>query len=496
LVTRNGLAVSGDEPGDPAIGALKGLIRTWRFPGEAARILGDEPDVGATLVDLDSAGDVVATLIRELDSPARDDVIAWREERRYVERLSRATLDADHGPAVVRVDGSYIVTGGLGGLGMVVTRWLVRRGAGRLVLNGRTEPSDGQQSELADLANGTEIVFVPGDIASPGVAERLVAAAEETGRPLRGVVHAAGVLADAQAGVLTRQELERVWAPKVAGALSLHVATATRPLDWWVGFSSVVSLLGLPGQMAYASANAWLDALAAWRRAAGLPANTINWGQWSDVGMSRSLAYSSLDPITPAEGIEALESLAGSNLVRAGVARLRLDRALVTTPEFRDLGYFDRLVGEFDTVIADSRSIVGDGDRSAVPVLDWSQIPAANRLGELTVRLQGIFARELRMRASKIDVHQPFPALGIDSMMGMSILRETQRLVGVDLSANKMFNHPTISSLAAYLAGELALQQIPEDDSDEPLLDSPGGVLDALFESVESGPAGNERGGV
>ena len=271
LVTRNGLAVTVADRGDPAIGALKGLIRTWRFPGEAARVLGGEPDVGATLVDLDSSDDVVATLIRELDSPARDDVIGWREGRRYVERLSRASLDPSGGPAVVRADGSYIVTGGLGGLGMVVTRWLAARGAGRLVLNGRTEPSDSQQRELADLANGSEIVFVPGDIASPGVAERLVATAEETGRPLRGVVHAAGVIAGGQGAALTRQELERVWAPKVAGALSLHAATATHPLDWWVGFSSVASLMGLPGQMVYASANAWLDALGSWRRAWGCP---------------------------------------------------------------------------------------------------------------------------------------------------------------------------------------------------------------------------------
>jgi malonyl CoA-acyl carrier protein transacylase/acyl carrier protein len=493
LVTRNGLAVRGADRGDPAIGALKGLVRTWRFPGEAARVLGGEPDVGATLVDLDSSDDVVAILIRELDSPARDDVIGWREGRRYVERLSRASLDAGGGPAIVRADGSYIVTGGLGGLGMVVTRWLAARGAGRLVLNGRTEPSDSQQRELVDLANGSEIVFVPGDIASPGVAERLVAAAEETGRPLRGVVHAAGVIADGQGAALTRQELERVWAPKVAGALSLHAATATHPLDWWVGFSSVASLMGLPGQMVYASANAWLDALGSWRRAKGLPATTINWGQWSDIGLSRSLAYTAVDPITPAEGIEALESLAGSNLTRAGVARLRLDRALVTTPEFRDLGYFDRLVGEFDTVVAHNRSVVGD-PVPAVAAPDWSRIPAENRIGELETRLRAILARELRMSPSAIGVDKPFPELGLDSMMAMTILRESQRLVGIDMSATMLWNHPTVSSLAAYLAEMLAPQQVPQKSDADMTLDSESSVLDELFDSVESASAGRESG--
>ena len=127
-----------------------------------------------------------------------------------VRRSMQASQDA-----VVRADGSYIITGGLGGLGMVVARWLVERGAGRLILNGRTEPSDDQRRDLADLANGAEIVFVAGDIASPGVAERLVAAAEETGRPLRGVVHAAGVTGDGIVAALTREGMERVWAPKV-----------------------------------------------------------------------------------------------------------------------------------------------------------------------------------------------------------------------------------------------------------------------------------------
>ena len=473
LITRNGLAVHGDEPGDPAIGALKGLIRNWRFPGEAARVLADEPDLGATLVDLDEADGLenfVAAFLSELESPASDDVIARRAEHRYVERLSRATLDAGERDAVVRADGSYIITGGLGGLGMVVVRWLVERGAGRLVLNGRTDPSDAQRRDLADLANGAapasssgqpEIVFVSGDIASAGVAERLVAAAEETGRPLRGVVHAAGVTGDGIVAGLTQEGMERVWAPKVAGALRLHAATATRQLDWWVGFSSMASLLGLPGQLAYTTANAWLDALVAWRRASGLPATAIGWGQWSDVGMSRSLTYSVLDPITPGEGVEALESLVGGNLTRVGVGRMRLDRAIAAIPEFRELGYFERMVEEFDTSSVDDRSTVDDRDRSVAPVRDWSQIPAENRCNELTIRLRAILARELRMPASAVDVDQPFPELGLDSMMAMTVLKQTQQLAGIDLSASMLWNHPTISSLAAYIAEMLAPQEVP-----------------------------------
>jgi phthiocerol/phenolphthiocerol synthesis type-I polyketide synthase D len=496
LVTRNGLTVTGDERGDPAIGALKGIIRTWRFPGELARVLADEPDLWATLVDLDEADgleNVVAALMRELALPARDDVIAWRQQRRYVERLTRATLDTREHDAAVRAD-SYVVTGALGGLGMVVARWLVDSGAGRLILNGRTDPSNAQRRDLAALSARTEIAFVRGDIASPGVAERLVSAAEETGRPLRGVIHAAGVLDDGLVAALSRSGLERVWAAKALGALRLHEATVNRELDWWVGFSSMAAVLGLPGQVAYATANAWLDALVAWRRASGLPATAINWGQWSDVGIGRSVTLSVLDPITPAEGIEALESLLSGKVTRVGVARLRLDRAVAATPEFRELGYLERVIDEFDSMSIDDSSTTGDGDRSTPSVRDWSQMSTEDLCAELQIELRAILSRELRTPASAVDVNQPFPELGLDSMMAMTVLRETQQLVATDLSANMLFNHPTISSLSAYLAEMLAPQQLPQDDDADRTMDAASSVLDELFDNVESASAGIESG--
>jgi phthiocerol/phenolphthiocerol synthesis type-I polyketide synthase D len=497
LVTRDGLSVHDHEAGDPAIGALKGLIRNWRFPGEAARVLAGEPDLGATLLDVGSA-DVVAALTDELSAATGDDVVALREDGRYVERLVRATLDGGHHEAVVRADGSYIITGGLGGLGTVVTRWLVERGAGRIVLNGRSEPSEAQREYMAGLGEGTEVVFVAGDIATAGVAERLVAAAEETGRPLRGLVHGAGVTGDGLVSALTREGLERVWAAKVAGALRLNAATTTRELDWWVGFSSMATLLGLPGQLAYATGNAWLDALMTWRRASGLPATAINWGQWSDVGMSRALTYSVLDPITPDEGIEALQNLVGGPLNRVGVGRLRLDRAVAATPEFRDLDYFGKVVSEFDAAVGvPSAEHRATGDGAGAPAAappDWSTLSTEDRLSELQTRLQAILGRELRMSPSAINLDAPFPELGLDSMMAMTVLKETKKLVGRDVSANMLFNHPTISSLAVYVAGLLAPPDLPEEDTADPAADSASSVLDELFDSVESASAGSESG--
>ena len=421
-------------------------------------------------------------------------MVALREDGRYVERLVRATLDGGRHDAVVRADGSYIITGGLGGLGTVVTRWLVERGAGRIVLNGRSEPSDAQREYMAGLGEGTEVVFVAGDIADAGVAERLVAAAEETGRPLRGLVHGAGVTGDGLVTALTRDGLERVWAPKVAGALRLNAATADREMDWWVGFSSMATLLGLPGQLAYATGNAWLDALMTWRRASGRPATAINWGQWSAVGMSSKLTYSVLDPITPDEGIEALQTLVGGPLNRVGVGRLRLDRAVAATPEFRELDYFDRIASEFEAAVVEHQAVGEDAVAAVAEAPDWSALSTEDRLSELQTRLQAILGRELRMSPSAISLDAPFPELGLDSMMAMTVLKETKKLVGLDVSANMLFNHPTISSLATYVAGLLAPPDAPEEDSVGSAGEPERSVLDDLFDSVESASAGSESG--
>jgi phthiocerol/phenolphthiocerol synthesis type-I polyketide synthase D len=439
LVTRNGLVV-GDESGDPAVGALSGLIRVLAY---------EHPDLRATLVDLDAAADVVERLATELGWSGGDDVIGWRGQRRYAQRLTRATLQAPERKPIIRPECSYIVTGGLGGIGMVVTRWLVDRGAGRIVLNGRSHPSDEQRQRLADLESRAEIVVVPGDISAPGVAERLVTAAEETGLPLRGVVHSAAVIDDSLAATLSTESLERVWAPKAGGALRLHESTSGRELDWWVGFSSVASLLGSPGQGAYACANAWLDALVAWRRAAGLPATAINWGQWSDVGVARSLTLSALDPITPTEGIEALEWLVGGDLARAGVARLRLDRAAAAFPEIRELGYFASMVEELDAL--------GDGG-------DW---PGPDALRELDpAEAQRIITTRLRERvsaimgyadASGLQTNQPLTELGMDSLMAVRIRNTVRGDFGVEPPVALLLQGATLTDLTSDLAGQLGL---------------------------------------
>jgi phthiocerol/phenolphthiocerol synthesis type-I polyketide synthase D len=281
------------------------------------------------------------------------------------------------------------------------------------------------------------------------VAERLVTAAEETGLTVRGVVHGAAVLDDQIFANLSKESLERIWAPKAAGALRLHEATANRELDWWVGFSSTSSLLGSPGQGAYACASAWLDALVSWRRAAGVPAITINWGQWSEVGVARSLAFSALDPIAPAEGIEALEAVLAGGLTQVGVTRLRLDRAAAAFPEIQQLGYFATLAEELD-VESEADDWAGPG---ALRDVDAAE---ANRI--VTARLRGRIPAIMGYpKDCGVETDQPLTELGMDSLMAVRIRNVVRGDFGVEPPVALLLQGASLADLAADLIRQLGL---------------------------------------
>ena len=454
LVTRGGLVVrdgaDSAESGDPVAGTLRGVVRVLAY---------EHPALQTTLVDLDPDDAAAAALTVELAAPSTDDVVAWRAGRRFVERLARAAEPERRTDTVVRADGSYLVTGGLGGIGLTVARWLVDSGAGRVVLNGRSAPSQSAQEVLTELGARAEIVVELGDLAEPGVAQRLVAAAEDGGRLLRGVIHSAAVLDDELVGGLTKDSLEAIWAPKATGALRLHQALdengagreAARKLDWWVGFSSMASLLGSPGQLSYACANAWLDALVQWRRAAGLPATAINWGQWADVGLARTISFSVLDPMSPAEGIEALEAVLAGDVTKIGIARLRLDRAAEAFPEIGQLSYFSNLAAELDLTDADDDWAGPDGLR---------ELDAADVDRVVTARLRKRISAVMGFSGDgAIETDQPLTGLGMDSLMAVRMRNTVRADFGVEPPVALILQGATLADLAVDLIRQLGLAE-------------------------------------
>ena len=371
--------------------------------------------------------------------------------------IGKLVLTQDAGAPAVRSDATYLITGGLGSLGLLLARWMVERGARRLVLVGRQGPSDRARDTLAELREaGAEIVIAQGDVSDEAFVARLVAEAAQDERPLRGVIHAAGVLDDGVVAQLTSERFERVLAPKAAGAWNLHRATRGLSLDFFVLFSSAASLLGSPGQGNYAAANAFLDSLAHYRRGEGLPAVSIDWGPWGDVGMVASLdardqariMRQGLRLLSPAEGLAAFERLLAQPSPQVGVLPFDLAKLFAAFPPGAEPSFLAELaqgqVREKAAVRAASARPELIAQIEQAPVARWRGLVLAH------VRAQVLGVLGLPP-ASAPDPQKGLRDLGMDSLMAIELRNRLQRGVGETLPATLAFDFPTIGALTDYL---------------------------------------------
>ena len=347
---------------------------------------------------------------------------------------------------VFRKDGSYIVTGGVGGLGLFLAAAMASAGCGRIILTSRSEPNPQSQKTIDRLrANGADVVVECGNIAEPETAARLVSAATATGLALRGVLHAAAVVDDATLSNITDDLIDRDWAPKVHGAWHLHNATAGQPLDWFCSFSSVAALFGSPGQGAYAAANSWLDAFTAWRRAQGLPANAIAWGAWDQIGRGAGLAQrGDTAMITPQEGAHAFRAL------------LRYDRGysaylpLTGAPWLTALAARSPIAEDFGSADA------GDESSAAAILAELDTLePAewADRLRRLVTDQVGLILRRA------IDPDRPFAEHGLDSLGNLELRTHIESQTGVRVTAKTIVTFNTARALAGHLTEALSGNQ-------------------------------------
>ncbi|WP_447035731.1 SDR family NAD(P)-dependent oxidoreductase [Streptomyces sp. DSM 118878] len=363
---------------------------------------------------------------------------------------------------VVRSDGSYLVTGGLGGLGLLVARWLAERGAATVVLASRSSPTETARAALDAITEdfGTHIEVMNGDLAEPGVAESLVRAALATGHPLRGVVHAAAVVEDATVANLSSALLEKVWRPKATGAWLLHHAMDGQDVDWWVTFSSAASLLGNPGQGAYAAANAWLDEFTSWRRAQGLPAVCVNWGPWAEVGRGAGMEERGYAMITPAEGIAALERILSHDRDRTAYTPVDLPRWLDSYPATARTAFFAELAAP----VAGSDHA---GARSALLEALGEADGPQQRQRTLLPEVVGHIAAVLRLGTDRFDANTSLVTLGLDSLMAIALRNRLQRELALDIPTTVMWTHPTASALTRYLLTRLYPEQEPDDAAEQ-----------------------------
>jgi acyl transferase domain-containing protein/acyl carrier protein len=392
------------------------------------------------------------------------------------ERVLVAPAAANATP--VREDGTYLISGGLGGLGLTVVRWLISQGARHLALMGRHAPSAEALEVLAELrAMGAAIQVFEADVVQTEQVAKVLEAVACSGVPLRGIIHAAGVLDDGVLMQLTAPQFERVLAPKLCGAWNLHTLTQEQALDFFVLFSSVASVLGSPGQGNYAAANAFLDALAHHRHASRLPALSINWGPWGQVGLAsvqanrgERLAYRGMGSLTPSQGLEALEWLLQSREVQVCVLPLNLRQWQQYYPRVAATALFCHLVQEQDA------PMVTQPGRSQLR----ETLLAANseqRLSLLEAHLCEHIAQVLRLPLAHLDRNTPLGSLGLDSLMALELRNRLEDSLELSFPVTLIWNYQSVAALAIHLAEKIQQTKVPVEKS--------GGIAFSTEESAE-----------
>jgi NADPH:quinone reductase-like Zn-dependent oxidoreductase/acyl carrier protein len=387
----------------------------------------------------------------------------------------------------LNAEATYLITGGTGGLGLKVAKRMIEQGARHLVLMTRGNASPAAQEAVDEMMRAAEVVVAKADVSKHRQVAKVIDSIRGAMPPLRGVVHAAGLLDDGILLQLSRERFKTVTDPKIKGAWNLHALTVDLPLDFFVLFSSAASILGSPGQANYAAANAFLDALAHHRRARGLTALSINWGPWSEVGLAAQharherLSLRGVGTITPEQGVEAFSRLLGQSVTQVGVMPFdykqwnRLSPSARMSPLFSELSYEGERVetleggaGKRTSFKQELLMVVGQESREKL---------LRTYLGELIAKVLGLSASRL----SKLDANQPINTLGIDSLMAVEMKTLIENDLGVTVPVTTFLQCSNLTRLASEVLNRftqsnqssaspaLLAEDAPPGDEDDPL---------------------------
>ncbi len=471
LITQGAQSVGASDPVvAPPQAILWGLGRTLRL---------EHPELWGGLIDFPFAclsphpspeKTIIPDLVNHILGQDGEDEIALRLGQCWVPRLQRIDLEPDTETAVIaelpiQAEATYLITGGTGGLGLRLARWLVEQGARTLVLVSRRRPKAEVEAALALLRQAGATVWVEAvDVGDRAALSALMHRIQAQLPPLRGLLHAAGTLAD---GSLINQSLEqfrRVMPAKLQGAWHLHQLTQSLSLDWFVLFSSVTSLLGSPGQGNYAAANAGLDALAYHRHQQGLTALSLSWGPWQEVGMAveqqttaTTWSQRGMVPLSVAEGLQWLGTVlrrgAALTSPHLGIANLDWAKLLRYLPTATPPPILSTMVASATLPTAeDPVEITGSSARSRLPHL--LALSEAERVAELKAYFQSQVATVTGLKQN-VPVEAILLDLGFDSLMTMDLLALCKQDLELVLYPREVLAHPTVADLAAYVASEL-----------------------------------------
>ncbi|WP_408891269.1 type I polyketide synthase [Myxococcus faecalis] len=440
----------------------------------AGRVLAlEHPELWGGLVDLSASPDAqeVDALCEELCEPDGEDQLALRGKTRHVARLVRGELPPA-GKSPWRSDGAYLITGGLGGLGLQVAKSLVAHGVRHLLLSGRTElpapsdwaalPSDSpltaQVKALRELqAQGASVRYMRCDVGEPDQVRALIDACGQGPIPLVGIFHAAGVSAHRALKETGPEVLSSVFQPKAMGAWNLHELTRHLPLHCFVLFSSASSVWGSQGMAAYAAANHFLDALAHHRKSQGLAATCINWGRWSEGGMAgseeaqRFFSQVGLEAMPTEAALTLLERLVGAGVTQRTVASVDWSR-------FKPLQEARRhrpLLEHISVGAPAPKAPLEQGSVTSELLRRLEEAPLGRRRNVLQDFVRGEASRVLGAEPSSLTPGQGFFQMGMNSLMSVELKNHLERSLRHKLPSTLAFDYPTVAELTDFLAKEV-----------------------------------------
>ncbi|TGD89817.1 SDR family NAD(P)-dependent oxidoreductase [Mycolicibacterium sp. CH28] len=452
-VTRGAQRVTDSDTVSPDQSSLWGFCRVAAL---------EYPQVWGGLADLSDDGDDWSRLVNQVvaASPGEDQ-IALREQAVMVPRLVRRTGQPNPTELQLRSDATYLVTGGLGSLGLEIAEYLAAHGAGQLVLTSRHAPGDTVQHRIDALSeqHGTTIRVIAADVADPHGVAHLLATVQAELPPLAGIVHAAGENSTTPLTSLDSTEMDRVFSGKVWGAWHLSEACADLKLDFFLSTSSISSVWGSFGQSAYSAANAFLDGLT-WRlREQGVPAISVNFGPWA-AGMADQAARAQLDQrgvhaLSPSDALAAMADVmvtAGSEGPAQAVAA-RIDWARFL-PIYLQAGRRALLAEIAREVPETAPSAPGPAGTTRL-VEKLTAAPVQQRKKLVLEYLRNTVAEVTRIDASDIREEAGFFDLGMDSLMAVELRRRLEQAVGKELPATLAMDYPRLSDVADYLLSDV-----------------------------------------
>jgi acyl transferase domain-containing protein/acyl carrier protein len=431
------------------------------------RVLAQEhPGLDSVCVDLE--GGVSASseqLWEELGQPGQEKQVAYRQGKRYVARLLSSQLEQPQTEPSLELplqsEASYLITGGLGSLGLLLAQWLAAHGARHLVLVSRSQPSEQVLAQLQPLQqSGTQLLLLQTDISCPKQVEHLLQTIERQAPPLRGIIHAAGVLDESLLQQLDWKRLERMLAAKAYGAWLLHQQTEQQSLDFFVLFSSIASLVAGIGQGSYAAANAYLDSLAHHRRQKGMVALSINWGPWSEIGMAarmdnrqkERMEQTGVGWVNPTTGLRLFEQLLQREDPQVGVLPVRWEQFVQIFPQ--NLTLLEALAaGPTDATVKRNQKLLQQ----------LRTAPTAQRRELLTSYISQRVNKALGA-ASVIEIDQPLNYAGFDSLMAVEIKSLILAELDIDLPMHTFIEGISIGSLTELLLNRLTVMDVTETE--------------------------------